>query len=307
MVKFYIANTDNDWFDYLSTQNDLAEVNFWQPSGRAFQAIETGEIFAFRLKSPRNKIGGFGILSNSSILPLQMAWETFGQSNGAPTYNVLRAAIARLRSDGNATPNTNIGCRVLTQPAFFPSYLWLDLPSTWAKNIVEGKRYSTDDPEALALWNRLVETAQLLSTSSPTGFAETSARYGTPTLIAPRLGQGAFRVAVMEAYQRRCAISDGKVLPTLDAAHIRPYGEGGAHKKSNGVLLRKDIHCVFDLGYVTIDPNYRFVVSNEVKERFDNGEEYRRLHGKILRRPNQRSDWPDPELLRWHNENKILG
>jgi putative restriction endonuclease len=304
MVSFYIANTDNDWFDYLSAQRGLAEVNFWQPSGKAFHAIQTGEIFAFRLKNPRNKIGGFGILSSSSILPLQMAWETFDRSNGAASYDAFRAAIQRLRSDGTATPTTNVGCRVLTQPIFFPPSLWLDLPSTWAKNIVEGKRYSTDDPEALILWNRLVEMAQL---DVATGFAEASVRYGAPTLITPRLGQGAFRVAVTEAYRRQCAISDGKVLPVLDAAHIRPYGEGGAHKKSNGILLRKDIHCVFDMGYATIDPNYRFVVSNEVRDRFDNGEEYRRLHGKVLRLPSESSDWPDPELLRWHNENRFLG
>src|SRR5262249_32729721 len=50
-----------------------------------------------------------------------------------------------------------------------------------------------------------------------------------------------------------CAVSGGKVLPALDAAHIRPYAEGGLHKKPNGILLRKDIHCVFDSGYATVD------------------------------------------------------
>jgi putative restriction endonuclease len=68
------------------------------------------------------------------------------------------------------------------------------------------------------------------------GFAEPVARYGAPTLITPRLGQGAFRVAVTEAYGRQCAVSEGKVLPALDAAHIRPYSDGGGHIKSNGIL-----------------------------------------------------------------------
>jgi putative restriction endonuclease len=93
----------------------------------------------------------------------------------------------------------------------------------------------------------------------------------------------------------------------LDAAHIRPYSEGGVHTKSNGILLRKDIHCVFDAGYATIDPKHRFVVSNKVKEVFNNGEEYRRLHGKTLRLPNRVQDHPDPELLRWHNDKRFLG
>ena len=96
------------------------------------------------------------------------------------------------------------------------------------------------------------------------------------------------------------------MLPALDAAHIRPFAEGGVHAKSNGILLRKDIHSVFDLGYATVDTDYRFVVSKKVQEVFNNGEEYRRLHGKQLVLPSEKSDWPDPEFLRWHNIERFL-
>ena len=95
-------------------------------------------------------------------------------------------------------------------------------------------------------------------------------------------------------------------MPALDAAHIRPYADGGAHIKSNGILFRKDIHSVFDAGYATVDSDYRFVVSRKVKEVFNNGEEYRRLHGKALKLPNNRVDWPDFELLKWHNSERFL-
>jgi HNH endonuclease len=265
MVDLFIANTDNDWFDFLSSQSDLTEVNFWQPSGKEFRAIQPGELFVFRLKSPRNKIGGFGVLSNSSVLPLQMAWDTFHLANGVQSYEALRVAIGRFREDAVVGPTTNIGCRILVEPVFFPPHLWIDLPASWARNIVSGKRFSTGEADGLDVWNRLQDAAQGLATSTAVGFTESSTRYGSPTLITPRLGQGAFRVAVMEAYHRQCAVSQGKVLPALDAAHIRPYGEGGLHAKSNGILLRKDIHCVFDSGYVTVDTDYRFVVSNKVK------------------------------------------
>jgi putative restriction endonuclease len=97
------------------------------------------------------------------------------------------------------------------------------------------------------------------------------------------------------------------VLPALDAAHIRPFAEGGAHVKANGILFRKDIHSVFDAGYATVDPDYRFVVSDKVREVFQNGNEYRRLHGKQLALPANRGDWPDKALLRWHNEERFLG
>jgi putative restriction endonuclease len=307
MVSLFIANTDNDWFDFLSSRSDLTEVNFWQPGGKAFHAIQTGELLAFRLKSPRNKIGGFGVLSSSSVLPLQIAWETFGESNGLPNYQALRSAIATYKSDEIVGPATNIGCRVLVEPVFFPPHLWMNLPPSWSQNIMGGKRFSTDTVEGLDLWNGLQQAAQRWSANAVVGFAESAARYGAPTLITPRLGQGAFRIAVTEAYQRQCAVTGGKVLPALDAAHIRPYGDGGQHTKSNGILLRKDIHCVFDAGYATVDTSHRFVVSKKVKEVFNNGDEYRRLHGQGIRLPGRKSDWPDPELLRWHNEKRYLG
>jgi putative restriction endonuclease len=111
---------------------------------------------------------------------------------------------------------------------------------------------------------------------------------------------------VTEAYGRQCAITNGKVLPALDAAHIRPYGEGGHHTKSNGLLLRKDIHSVFDAGYATVDKDYRFLVSKKVREVFNNGEEYLRLDQKPLRLPALKSDWPHPDFLEWHNVNRFL-
>lgn len=233
MVGLYIANTDNDWFDFLSTRGVSTEVNFWQPGGKEFHAIEAGELFAFRLKSPRDKIGGFGVLSSSSVLPLQIVWETFQETNGVISYDALRAAIARYRSDEHVGPATNIGCRILVEPVFFPANTWIDLPPSWSRNIVGGKRYSTDNAEGLDLWHRLLEAAQNSSTVFGNELSEPAVRYGAPTLITPRLGQGAFRIAVTEAYGRQCAVSDGKVLPALDAAHIRPYSEGGLHIKAN--------------------------------------------------------------------------
>jgi putative restriction endonuclease len=307
MVSLFVANTDYDWFTFLASERDVPEVNFWQPGGKAFRAIQPGELFAFRLKSPRNKIGGFGVLSSSSVLPLQVAWETFERLNGAASYPALRDAIARYRTEEVVGPSTNIGCRILVQPVFLPPPRWFDLPPSWSPNVMGGKRFSTDEEDGLYLWTRLLEAAQGAPSSPLHGFAETQTRYGAPTLITPRLGQGAFRIAVTEAYQRQCAISDGKVLPALDAAHIRPYAEGGSHTKANGILFRKDIHCVFDLGYATVDSDYRFIVSSRVKTVFDNGEEYRRLHGKSLRLPGRKADWPDPAFLRWHNEERFLG
>ena len=141
-----------------------------------------------------------------------------------------------------------------------------------------GKTFSTEEGEGRALWEAVTATAGPTLRPAP-GFAEEQRRFGEPTLIKPRLGQGAFRIAVTDAYQRACAVSGGKVLPALEAAHIRPYAEGGGHEVANGILLRRDIHSVFDAGYVTVDEDLKFVVSDRVKTDFNNGNEYRRLHG----------------------------
>jgi len=133
------------------------------------------------------------------------------------------------------------------------------------------------------------------------------ARFGDPVLIKPRLGQGAFRIAVTDAYRRECAISGGRVLPALEAAHIKPYSAGGIHDVSNGILLRTDIHRVFDSGYATFDPDLRFVVSDRVKSDFNNGNEYLRLHGSKLIPPANPRLAPSRESLEWHNTNRFLG
>jgi len=302
MVDLFISNTDNDWFDFLAARSDLDEVNFWKPSGTAFKAISSGELFVFRLKSPRNKIGGFGVLSESSVLPLQLAWETFQEKNGAVSYQSMRAAIAKYRLDEVIDGATAIGCRILVEPIFLPERLWFDLPNSWSSNIVGGKKYSTDSSEGRSLWDRLQDYARQSHIPIIGGLSESTSRFGEPTTIRPRLGQGAFRIAVMEAYGRKCAITGGKVLPALDAAHIRPYGDGGVHAITNGIFMRKDFHSIFDAGYATIDSQLRLVVSEKVRTVFNNGDEYCRLHGTKLEVPTHPSFRPALELLKWHNE-----
>lgn len=317
MVKLWAANTDLNWFDYLAAQPNIDEVNFWQPSGNAnFGTIRPGELFLFKLKHPRNVIGGFGVLSQSTNLPLSLAWEAFGIKNGAPTYAEMRARILRYRRDAGSLHDPVIGCRVVVQPIFLPEARWIPQPTSWAKSIVVGKTFDTETSEGLQLWEAVITAANELASSSRPGsrvaeaqarFIAPGPRFGEPQLIKPRLGQGAFRLAVTDAYHRECAISGGRVLPALDAAHIQSYGSGGGHEISNGLLLRRDIHSVFDAGYVTFDDDYRMVVSDRVRTDFNNGNEYRRLHGSQLRMPSDPVARPSLERLKWHQQNVFVG
>ena len=126
-------------------------------------------------------------------------------------------------------------------------------------------------------------------------------------LVRPRLGQGAFRLLVTDTYDRRCAVTRERTLPALDAAHVRPYAEGGVHEVTNGLLLRRDIHSLFDRGYVTVTPELRFEVSRRIKEEFENGRDYYALHGRSVCVPDDIKRQPDRQALTWHNENRFFG
>lgn len=165
------------------------------------------------------------------------------------------------------------------------------------------KTYSTAEADGAALWDAVQERLS----SNPAGASPALARFGEPTLIRPRLGQGAFRVLVTDIYHRRCAITGERTLPALEAAHIRPYAEGGSHEARNGLLMRRDIHSLFDAGYVTVTPSHHFEVSRRIREEFDNGRHYYDLHGRFIESPDGPRNSPDPVALAWHNEHRFLG
>jgi len=304
-MRLVVAVTDRDWFEHLQRRPDLSEVNFWAPSERAFKALQPGELFLFKLHAPANYIVGGGVFVYANGLPCSLAWETFGEANGARTLAEMRGRIARYRkADPADRSDFRIGCRILSQPFFLEERAWIPTPRSWSTNIVSFKTYSLDEPDGLGLWNAVQDRLALVSA----GDGETiSPRFGSPQLIRPRLGQGAFRVLVTDTYRRRCAVTGERTLPALEAAHIRPYSEGGEHAIPNGLLLRRDLHSLFDTGYVTVTPDLDFEVSKRIREEFENGGDYYALHGKMIYAPEDASQRPDPSQLAWHNENRFLG
>ena len=151
------------------------------------------------------------------------------------------------------------------------------------------------------------------STSSPKGAGHEAqpstipGGYGDPLLQPRRLGQGTFRALITDVYQRRCAITREKALPALDAAHIQPFSDVRAHALNNGILLRSDVHRLFDAGYVTITPEYRVEASRHMKDDFDDGDNYLKLHGSSVWVPDLAEVRPDVDALRWHNESVYRG
>jgi putative restriction endonuclease len=306
-VRLVVAVTDGDWFEHLRALPYLPEVNFWAPGSSPFRALSPGELFLFKLHSPRNFIVGCGVFAYASTLPCSLAWEAFGEANGASTFLEMRRRIIKYRRvDPTEREDFAIGCRILTQPFFFPEPNWIPVPATWSPNIVAYKAYSTADQEGQSLWAAVQDRMQRGTTPQLADSADEQ-RYGSPVLVRPRLGQGAFRVIVTDAYQRRCVITGERTLPALEAAHIKPYASGGSHEPTNGLLMRRDIHALFDAGYVTVTPNLRFEVSRRIKEEFENGRDYYQLHGRLVSPPHSPHWHPDISALDWHNQNQYRG
>ena len=304
-MNAYIAVTDFEWFTLLSQQQGIEEVNFWQPGGnRVFSAIEKGGLFLFKLHSPQDFIVGGGFYAHSTILPVSLAWDTFGIKNGVASYEQMRRRIEKYKRQ-QPLPHQDypIGCILLVKPFFFSREMWIPVPKDWKSNIVQGKRYDLTVEPGISLFQQVQERMTLTNNSqldSPKVF-EPREKYGTPVSILPRLGQGSFRIVVTDAYERKCAITGEKVLPVLVASHIRPYADGGTHDPQNGILLRSDLHTLFDRGYVTITNDYHFEVSKKIKEDFNNGREYYAHHGKIINTPKQPNQAPGKEYLDWHH------
>jgi len=105
----------------------------------------------------------------------------------------------------------------------------------------------------------------------------------------------------MDAYGRSCAVTTEHSLPVLEAAHIRPYANEGPHDVANGLLLRTDIHRLFDAGYVTVSPDdLRFHVSRQLRDHYENGRTYYELDDRVIHLPRIAAEQPRREFLEWH-------
>jgi putative restriction endonuclease len=315
-MRAYVGITDGEWYQHLRSLRQLDEVNFWKPGGKhRFGALEPGELFLFKLHSPHHFIVGGGIFAYSNILPVSLAWKSFGPANGAASFEEMRQRIEQYRRSAAASPLQDypIGCVVLSQPFFLAESDWIPVPADWGRGIQQGKRYDlTSEPGTSLL--RQVEHALTREASGSDAsvqvrdaHTEIERRYGSARLIAPRLGQGAFRVMVTDVYERRCAITGEKVLPVLEAAHIRPFSREGPHRIQNGILLRSDLHTLFDGGYLTVNSTLEVEVSRRLHEDFDNGRDYYALRGTPLRTPRSVSARPERQFLDWHQQNVYRG
>jgi len=114
--------------------------------------------------------------------------------------------------------------------------------------------------------------------------------------IVRRQGQRSFRQKLLSAYEGRCAISGCEVEEVLEAAHIMPFMGEVTNHVANGLLLRADLHTLFDLHLITIDTsNFSVLISDRLR-----GSLYEEMAGKPLRLPRVQTLRPNRNALDLH-------
>lgn len=114
--------------------------------------------------------------------------------------------------------------------------------------------------------------------------------------IVQRKGQKEFRQDLLNAYDSLCCVSEFHVLAVLEAAHIVPYRGSETNIVANGLLLRADIHTLFDLYLLSINPN---TLKVELASQIVNSQ-YREFSGKSIRQPTVHAHRPSLKGLEWH-------
>lgn len=119
------------------------------------------------------------------------------------------------------------------------------------------------------------------------------ARLKVTRQIVARRGQPKFRSALLDAYSRQCAVTGTQAVAVLEAAHIRPYRGPQSNTVDNGLLLRADIHTLFDLSLLAVDPSSMKVAVSKTLADTTYGD----LHGKSLSTPTDETAQPSLPAL----------
>jgi putative restriction endonuclease len=308
-VRAYVGVTDGDWHRYLAASG-TDEVNFWRPGGAsAFRALSVGEPFFFKNHfRDGNRVVGGGFFSGFAALRLSEAWQFFGNANGAASALDMRQRVGRYRAVPlRAGEDPEIGCVFIRDVTFFGEQSEPP-PPNWASNIVQGSTFDMDRPDVQPYFDRLMARMLGEPAAHELAWHRDGPVYGDRRFVPQRLGQRAFQGVVLSAYEYRCAVTGDKIRPVLQAAHIRPLPQGGEHRLDNGLLLRSDVHTLFDRGYLGMDPKYQLVVSPRLREEFGNGEEFysRAESREPIAVPMRPADRPNREFLEWHMDEVFL-
>ena len=289
-----IAPTDRDWYRLLRDDETVSEVNFWTPTPWNLRRLAPGDRFYFLVKgeTPR-RIGGYGEFAAYENLTVGDAWNRFGRGNGVNNLAEFGARIEKYAGARSTSfiPSSNpeIGCIILRRPIFFddadaftPESYGLSFPN----QVVKVKYFEVGE---------IPHRSSLPPESSPFVLVALSQTAVKSTPRKDRRGQQEFRELAIRAYGGTCCITGETCKEALEAAHIQSYISPESNHVQNALLLRSDLHKLFDNGLIAIDKQYRLRISPHVSSTA-----YRGLNGRAITLPTLASNRPSTDALTFH-------
>ena len=295
---FAVAPTDLDWFQQLRTDGVKGDViNFWTPTPWNISRLQVNDKLYFMLKSPIRKIGGFGKFVEYKNMRASEAWRKYGRDNGVENLSQLISRTDKYKAKHtkkNLIPDPIIGCILLKDPEFYDNdnlktdkSEGIDFP----KQVVKIKYFRKREKKVQNEKEREIEVKKAFE------LVDSSKSKRKQLIQKERKGQAAFRRDILKIYNNSCAITEIKQKEVLEAAHIQGYVNEESNNVQNGICLRVDIHKLFDNGLISINNDYRVVVSSMLKST-----EYERIDGKKIKLPNNKMHYPSANALENHNK-----
>lgn len=294
---FRIAPTDIGWFTHLRREKIVNDINFWTPTPWNVK-MSKGDRLYFMLKSPIRKIGGGGYFKSYQNMTVEQAWDKYGIKNGFDTRDAFVDSLTKHRSKNTNNKNrlnkeSLIGCIVLEHVVFLDDDKFIELESesqiVFKKQIVTTKQYDDKEDDLL---DRIFRDGGTRTDDEFSLVDPEIEKDKVSAVVTKRFGQGKFRADISEIYLNKCCVTGEATPELLEAAHIQSYKNVSSNNKKNGLLLRVDIHKLFDKGLMYIDEKYIIHISPFVKS--DN---YRLLEGQKISLPNNVNDYPSLAAL----------
>ena len=280
-MSFIIAPTDPDWFGFHRQNQFNDKINFWTPTDWKFKALQPGEMVVFEMKGPGPAmIGGYGTFLEYKFQPIDDAWQEFGRRNGCESKAALIGALSHHKT---FDPKQGIGCLALGNVIFFDNPVPVPNGIDFSRNTVKYSKYDVPFP-----------FAQVTPVSSDFVLVQAARKKKKTQTVTQREGQAQFHTMVSIAYDHKCCISGEKTPELLQAAHIQDYISKESHHIQNGLLLRVDLHTLFDNGLLAIDSDYRIHISSLVQS-----PEYRKFDNMVISLPNHSSLYPSKDALKY--------
>lgn len=273
--------------------NFCSQENWQDASARASDAFFTtiGE------KSPASiseKIG-YGLIALAGQNPhYKDGWKRcVWEKNPPQIVKALEAAVISVGDIALSIGNLRDYLRIKLTPSNLEKILTRE---PLEKDVIQTSQHTSNVQFDLDQCNRELEIQGYFDSEN-----EADARKRIIASIVQRTGQACFREKLLEIYGNRCAITECDVVFALEAAHILPYKGEHTNDVRNGLLLRADIHTLFDLGKISINPeNYCVMLSDDIRTTA-----YSQFHGKRIILPKNDYQKPDQEALEIHFKKSV--